>query len=81
MGERFDVLAVSLRPGEDYRMRVLDRNLTRDNADAFVKFAVVRLGVGEEFYVVEPTGRYRDGDRRTSAARSASEERTPEGQP
>ena len=48
----FDVVAINLRTKAE---RILDRDLTRENAEAVVRFTVVRRGCDVEFYVVRPT--------------------------
>lgn len=58
--ERFDVIAVALKGGA---VRVFAQNYDLPNAEAVIKFAVMRRGVDVEFYtiVAAPSG-YRDGD-------------------
>lgn len=56
----FDVIAVSLE--KPPTVRVLDRGLTQEDADATVRFAVIRRGVEKEFFAKVPAGKYKDGD-------------------
>ena len=56
----FDVIAVQIKA--PHTVRVMDRNMTADNADAYVRMAVMRLGVDEEFFKAVPAAKYRDGD-------------------
>lgn len=49
----FDVVAVNIATGAK---RVMDRNMTEGNADAYIRFAVMRRGVDEEFYKAVPAG-------------------------
>lgn len=55
----WDVVAVDLKT---YRVRVLKSGLTKENAEAAVKLAVMRLRVDNEFFCDVETGKYRDGD-------------------
>lgn len=57
---RYDVVAVDLE-SSDVRVLTVDR--TYSDADVFVRMAVMRRGVDEEFFAAVPTGRYRDGDK------------------
>lgn len=47
---RYDVLAVEIKPPNN--SRVMTENLSREDAEAYVKFAVIRRGVETEFYTV-----------------------------
>jgi len=49
--ELFDVIAINIRTGSE---RVLDRDKTKPNAEAIVKFVVMRRGVETEFYIARP---------------------------
>jgi hypothetical protein len=49
--ELYDVFAVSIRTGEE---RFMDGDMTKENADAYVKMAVWRRGVDEEFFKAVP---------------------------
>lgn len=53
MSELFDVHAVNIKTGAS---RVMEQNLTAANAEAYIKIAVWRRGVDEEYYVSEPAG-------------------------
>lgn len=57
--ELFDVVAVNL---DSNVVRLLDSGKTRENAEAIVKFAVMRRGLDEEFFAEVPMGQYRNGD-------------------
>ena len=57
--DMFDVIAVNI---ETRRIRILERNLTIRNADAYATMAVMRRGCEEEFFVTAEAGRYQDGD-------------------
>lgn len=59
---RFDVLGVSLMPATKYVVRVMERGLTKENAEAYIKIAVMRRGVNEEFFAEAPAGMYHEGD-------------------
>lgn len=60
MTELFDVVEIEIaRP---HRVRVMDRNLNEDRADAVVSMAVMRRGVEEHFYKAVTAGKYADGD-------------------
>lgn len=58
--DRFDVLAVSIRP--PHTGRVMATDLLRRDAEAFVSMAVMRRGVETEFFTVVPAGTHRDGE-------------------
>lgn len=50
-GELFDVLAVNINNGV---RRILDSRKTEDNAEAIIKFAIVRRGCETEYYIKHP---------------------------
>lgn len=51
MSKRFDVVAVNLKTlGE----RVLTSDKSEEDAEAFIKIAIARRGVEEEFYKLVP---------------------------
>lgn len=50
----FDVVAVNIKTLAE---RFLDRNRTKEDAEAIVKIAVIRRGVEEEFFRTVPAGR------------------------
>ena len=55
MGEPlFDVIEVEIK--EPHRVRVMDRNMTEANAEAYIKMAVYRRGVEHHFYKAVPAG-------------------------
>ena len=56
----YDVLGVKMHGPST--VRVMGRNLTLPNAEAYIKFAVVRRGVEEEFFVETAAGAYTDGE-------------------
>lgn len=43
-------------------VRVLGRDMTERDADAYVRIAVIRRGVEAHFYKAVPSGSYNDGD-------------------
>ena len=55
----YDVVAVN----NDLALRVMARDKTQENADAYVLMAVCRRGVDDEFFAVVPAGKYNDGDK------------------
>ena len=57
----FDVVGVQVQ-GQQSTIRVMGKELTRDNANAYVRMAIARRGVDEEFFAVVPAGLYKDGD-------------------
>lgn len=56
----YDVVAVSIEHGT---VRMMDRNLDEQNAEAVIRMAVMRRGVEEEFFSKAPAGKYKDGDK------------------
>jgi len=54
MTDLFDVIATNIRTRVP---RVLDRGMTRENADAYVRMAVMRRGVEVEFLSEIPSPR------------------------
>ena len=56
-----DVLAVQI--SAPHTVRVLAHNKSLDDAEASVKFAVYRLGVDTEFYLVTKDGEYQEGEK------------------
>lgn len=54
MQERFDVVEIEIK--NPLNRRVMDRGLSRDDADAYVKMAVYRRGVETHFYKAVPAG-------------------------
>lgn len=55
----FDVVGVNLAT---HRVRIMATCQTAENADAYVKMAVMRRGVDKEFFAAPPAGLYQDGD-------------------
>ena len=55
----FDVVAIRF---DNLKVRLLAEGKTLENAEAVVKFAVIRRGMETEFYSEVPAGLYRDGD-------------------
>ena len=51
--ELVDVVAVQIK--SPHARRVMDRGLTKENAEAYIKMAVMRRGVDEEFYTTQPS--------------------------
>ncbi|MGA8615153.1 MAG: hypothetical protein WB760_26430 [Xanthobacteraceae bacterium] len=56
----FDVIAVQIKA--PHTVRIMDRNMTSENAEAYIKMAVIRRGVDDEFFKAVPAAKYRDGD-------------------
>ena len=56
----FDVVAVRIEA--PHTVRIMAERETERNAEAVVNMAIMRRGVGEEFYKEVPTGTYKDGD-------------------
>ncbi len=53
MSNLFDVIEVQIKPPHDER--VMETGLTEENAEAYIKFAVIRRGVETSFYKKRPT--------------------------
>jgi hypothetical protein len=53
MTNLFDVIATDIRTRAS---RVLDRDMTYEDAEAYVRMAVMRRGVEEEFFSAVPAG-------------------------
>ena len=51
MTSLFDVVATNIRTRA---RRVMERDMTREDADAYVRMAVMRRGVEEEFFSAVP---------------------------
>lgn len=49
----WDVVAVNIKTG---MTRVMDRDMTEPNAEAYIRFAVMRRGVDTEFFKAVPAG-------------------------
>lgn len=47
----YNVIAVDIKTGEE---RIIAENKSEKNADAIIKMAVVRRGVGKEFFKAVP---------------------------
>lgn len=60
MSTLFDVIEVSLQA--PHQVRVMEQHKNERDADAIVKLAVMRRGVGPHFFVAVPAGEYTDGD-------------------
>ncbi len=54
MEARFDVLEIEIK--NPANKRVMERGLSEDNAEAYVKMAVYRRGVETHFYKAVPAG-------------------------
>lgn len=52
MSDLVDVVAVQIKP--PHERRVMDSGLTPRNAEAYIKMAVMRRGVENEFYTTQP---------------------------
>ena len=60
MSDLVDVIEVQIN--EPHTVRVMESGLTERNAEAFIKLAVMRRGVDNQFYTTAPIRQYRDGD-------------------
>jgi hypothetical protein len=56
----YDVIATTIRA--PHRRRVMDRNMRGAEAEAYIKFAVMRRGVDAEFYSAVPAGSVQDDE-------------------
>ena len=56
----YDIVGVNIKTGT---VRIMAREKTHENADEFVKMAVMRRGVDEEFFSEVIHGQYEDGDK------------------
>jgi len=54
----FDVIATQIRA--PHKRRIMDRGMTKTAAESYIKFAVYRRGVDEEFYSAVPAGSVQD---------------------
>jgi len=54
-----DIVAVSLRGS---RILWVQENLTKPNAEAVIRMAVMRQGVEDRFFAPAPHGSYKEGD-------------------
>ena len=48
-----DVIEVQIKP--PHERRVMKAGLTKDNAEAYIKIAVARRGVENQFYTTQPS--------------------------
>jgi len=55
----YDVVAVNI---STQKVRILAAQKSEENAEAIISMAVMRRGVGEEFYTEVPAGMYKEGD-------------------
>jgi hypothetical protein len=53
MSDLVDVVEVQIKA--PHERRVMERGLTKENADAYIKLAVMRRGVENQFYTTQPT--------------------------
>ena len=58
--DRFDVIEVEIKAPN--RVRVMDRDKTEQNAEAYIKMAVMRRGCQDHFFTKAQVGKYKDGD-------------------
>ena len=49
----FDVVEVQIKAPHEWR--VMETRLTKENADAYIKMAVIRRGVEHSFYTTQPS--------------------------
>ena len=59
LSDLYDVVAVNIATGQ---VRLMDTGRDKRNAEAYVKFAVMRRGVEEEFFSEVKAGMYSEGD-------------------
>jgi hypothetical protein len=59
-----DVIEVEIAP--PYRIRIMARSETKNNAETIIKMAVIRRGVKQHFFTTAPSNFYQDGDTRAS---------------
>ena len=59
VSELFDVVAVD---AAKHTVRLLESSKTEQNAEAIIRFAIIRRGLEEEFFAAVPSGKYKDGD-------------------
>ena len=52
MDEFYDVVAISLTTGA---RRIMERRLTKQDADAYIAMAVARRGMDDEFFKAAPS--------------------------
>ena len=52
MTDLVDVVAVEIK--QPHTRRIMERNLTPQDAWSFIKIAVIRRGVDSEFYTTQP---------------------------
>jgi len=55
----FDVIATRIKP--PHVRRVMDCGMTADRAEGYIRMAVMRRGVEDEFYTAVPSGSVQDG--------------------
>ena len=55
----FDVISVGIETG---RIRVINPNLTAENAEAVEMMVVMRRGVDSEYFTTVPAGTWKTGD-------------------
>lgn len=58
MRELYDVIEISM--DKPHKVRVIDTLKSAKNADAIIKMAAARRGVGGHFFKAVPAGEYRD---------------------
>ena len=58
MNDLVDVVEVQIKAPHD--RRIMERGLTKENADAYIKLAVMRRGVETHFYKAVPDGTARE---------------------
>ena len=72
-----DVLAVTI--AVPHAIRIMARQKSPDNAEAFINMAVLRRGVDTEFYVMVPDGTYEEGEKWIGRKLPATSPQTPVG--
>ena len=49
----YDVIAINIKTG---RKRIMASGMSKDDANTYVRMAVIRRGIDEEFFGAVPTG-------------------------
>lgn len=60
MTDLVDVIEVQIKA--PHKIWVMESGLTEKDAEAYIKMAIMRRGVKDQFYKAAPVRQYRDGD-------------------
>jgi len=63
--ERFDCICIGI---EDSVVRWVHETSSLGNADAAMKMAIARQGLGDQFFACVPAGKYSEGEKFTGGA-------------